>query len=278
MKIKNIIHNIKQNFYCDIVMIISNKISFINKVLFLFNKYSINIIKIILNKKKFILFWKSFYVYNNLGILNYQIMFKDFYDFYDLKLWNNLVIFDVWANIGDFALVSNNYYKNSNIFCFEPIKYTFWLLEKNCNPYNNIKTYKLWLGDKKEKLKFFFTEEESDRGSFSKDNFNSWNIKEEDVNISTLDSFCEQEKIIHIDILKIDVEWFEYNVLMWWKEMLKNTKNIIIECHLNKNEDGFFKIYNFLKDYGFKFKRLWKIWYDNKTWNMQVFDAIFYKK
>src|ERR1039457_3175738 len=54
----------------------------------------------------------------------------------------------------------------------------------------------------------------------------------------TLDNFCRREGIRKIDLLKIDVEGFEFAVLDGASEMLLNTTAIIIETSLVRTTDG----------------------------------------
>ena len=58
-----------------------------------------------------------------------------------------------------------------------------------------------------------------------------------DVPIDTLDNFCRREGIRKIDLLKIDVEGFEFAVLDGANEMLLNTTAIIIETSLVRTTD-----------------------------------------
>lgn len=274
---KNLLRNIYQNFLSDIIFLKNKNIWFFSRIYFLFYKYTVNIYKIFSKNKNFSIFWNNFEVYNNLGILNYQIMVKDFYLYYNLSLSEKPVIFDVWGNIWDFALVADLYYPNSKIYSFEPILYTYQILENNCKNYRNITTIKKWLWNQKGKLTFYYNEAELDRWSFDKNNFtNIENLKEDLVDITTLDDISSELWIKNIDLLKIDVEGLEVAVVEGGKNILKNTKNIIVECHANKDSGSFLKIYNILSEMDFEFYSFWKIWKNNKK--MEVFDVIFVKK
>jgi hypothetical protein len=48
------------------------------------------------------------------------------------------------------------------------------------------------------------------------------NFNEELIKLDTIDNYCTQKNIAHIDFLKIDVEGFELNVLKGAKKMLEN--------------------------------------------------------
>jgi hypothetical protein len=82
-------------------------------------------------------------------------------------------------------------------------------------------------------------------------------IKKEICKLISLDEFAKKNNINYIDLLKIDVEGFEFKALKGAKQILKNTKYILIEItfsNIFKNYDNK-KIDYFLKQIGFKKER-----------------------
>jgi len=122
------------------------------------------------------------------------------------------VIIDAGANVGDTSRDLNYWFPDATIFAFEPVKGTFSLLTKNAAGKKNIHPVKMGLGSKNEKVKILLSSENT---------INSLKITEiydhitgsEDIDITRLDHFMGTNSLNHIDILKIDVEGFEFEVL-----------------------------------------------------------------
>ena len=75
-----------------------------------------------------------------------------------------------------------------------------------------------------------------------------------------MNNFCKSKKINKIDFLKIDVEGFEYMVLLGSKNIIKNVKYIMIEIQKNDMYSNYSKnkIENFLKKNKFKLIKKFK--------------------
>jgi len=83
-------------------------------------------------------------------------------------------------------------------------------------------------------------------------------FSEIDVNTKTLDSFCNENKINQIDLLKIDAEGNEKNILLGSERLLKEGRihSIYVEIGETKKnfEDKKNSIENYLKKYNFQLK------------------------
>lgn len=81
------------------------------------------------------------------------------------------------------------------------------------------------LGEKNKKAFLYFDRELSGLASVYKrrlDHFNIGMKKQEEINVIKLDSYCEEKNIIHIDLIKLDVEGYEYKILLGAASLLKN--------------------------------------------------------
>jgi FkbM family methyltransferase len=56
--------------------------------------------------------------------------------------------------------------------------------------------------------------------------------------VRTLDELCAEQEIASIDVLKIDVEGFEFEVLEGARSMLRNTRAVVIELSLVRRPDS----------------------------------------
>lgn len=125
---------------------------------------------------------------------------------------NKHIIFDIGANIGFTALNMANATTGNKVYAFEPDPFNYQRLEGNLNLNKEIIVYpnKIGLGDAENKLKLAVITEDNLGGnridSTAETNFN-W------VVISTIDVFSKNNSVPKVDLIKIDVEGFEYNVL-----------------------------------------------------------------
>ena len=141
------------------------------------------------------------------------------------------LIFDVGANYGQTALYYREAFKDATIFSFEPIKQSFDKLVKNTKHYKNIFCYNIALGDEKKEVEIFLHEERfSACNSLKFDNRDgNGAASKEVVKVTTLNDFVMENKIEHIDLLKIDTEGYELEVLRGGENILtKGLVNAII--------------------------------------------------
>lgn len=142
---------------------------------------------------------------------------------------SNIKLFDVGANEGWYSLELVKKFKNNKveIFSFEPSKHTYNLLKNNVEKYKNISAINIGFSNSIGKKKLFLDNEGSLLASFYQRDLSDYNIlmkKDEDVIVTTIDTFCLENGIDKIDFLKIDVEGHELNVLLGAERMLKNNK------------------------------------------------------
>jgi len=99
---------------------------------------------------------------------------------------------------------------------------------------NRLKAINLGVSDKKDKLLFYYNDENDGCGSFIKSNTK---FKQE-IDVVNIDSYFKKDKF-DFDLVKIDVEGFELNVLKGMKIILKKNKiDILIEMwDLKKYKD-----------------------------------------
>lgn len=139
----------------------------------------------------------------------------------DLIKNNNIsVAFDVGANVGDYSNIIHKLNKNTDIYCFEPDNDTYRLLDQNVSG-DKFYLNNFALSDKTGKRILYHNLDDSGLNSFyDMDYNNKYKVKAKEVVIDTLDNYCNNHNIHHIDLLKIDVEGHELNVLYGANNML----------------------------------------------------------
>jgi FkbM family methyltransferase len=204
-------------------------------------------------------------LYRRIGILNFEncrVTGENYLleQYLPGKLRKDPVIFDVGANVGDYSESLGKVFPSAKIYSFEPNPYSYDILSKNLTAYHS-KKLNIGLSEVPGKAKIFT--DSSDLSSCHASLFkevienkkNEIPATEIEVYIDTVDNFCRQEGIDHIDFIKIDTEGNEYKVLKGSSEMLTNGKIQFIQFEFNEMNvvsRVFLKdFYDLLKDFTF---------------------------
>ena len=141
------------------------------------------------------------------------------------------IIFDIGHNTGDFTkIVFSILNENIRVYAFEPNPY----IESEYKNDENVIIHSVALSeDESEATLFVPTKMKEEKSSshlsslFNRPTFNKLDntyVQEVKVKVTNLDSFCFNNKIDHIDYLKIDTEGYELEVFKGAKDLLKNKK------------------------------------------------------
>ncbi|MCC8427007.1 FkbM family methyltransferase [Mucilaginibacter sp. UR6-11] len=174
---------------------------------------------------------------------------------------DNNTFFDVGANVGNYALSLKKYFQDAVIYSFEPVKQTFDALVRNTNN-TDIKLFNIGFGSTTGSGELYNTVngDNSEIASIYKDAFDEIHQIEGDTviipfEIDTLDNFCEKNRIINIDFLKIDVEGHEFPVLEGARKTISQNHIKIIQFEFNTHNaySRFFlrDFYKILPDFNF---------------------------
>ncbi len=125
-----------------------------------------------------------------------------------------------------------------SFYAFEPHPQTYGILKKNIKS-NNVELLNFSIGDINEKVKLYDykSNDGSSHASVYKDvieKIHGCESISHDVAMITLDDFCLNRDIKHIDLLKIDVEGNEFKVLNGASHCIK--AGIIKAIHFEFNE------------------------------------------
>ena len=137
-------------------------------------------------------------------------------------------ILDVGSNIGQFAsLVSDLFHKeNFNIYCFEPMEQSYKVLSDKFNNKKNFKLFNYGLGKLNEKRKIYFDNPISGSASLVEHShhFDIDKASQKTIDLDSIDNFVNINNIKKIDLLKIDVEGFEFEVLNGARQAISNRR------------------------------------------------------
>jgi FkbM family methyltransferase len=166
------------------------------------------------------------------------------------------VIFDVGAHVGDITKIYRRCFPLATIHCFEPSPQSLHDLRVNLKDDSRSHCHNVALSEKNgtgllninmspgtnsllpsaAEAAFYWGEALLDT------------ISQVEVKTTTVDSFCHEQGISHMDILKMDVQGGEYSVLLGAKGMLSN-KNIALiytEIIICPTYEGQHKLHDYL--------------------------------
>lgn len=163
-------------------------------------------------------------------------------------------IIDVGANIGYYSIQFAET-KNATIYAFEPMDYQHETLRRNLaiNSISNVNTIKKIVSDQEGIERIYFSGfENTGKSSIVKKA-----DQHEDIDAVTLDSFCEINNINNVDLIKIDVEGYEFKVLNGFHSMLESKKVThvfveLLEKNLNKAGTSSREICDLLNKYDYR--------------------------
>lgn len=148
------------------------------------------------------------------------------------------IIFDVGANIGQFAVFSSIYLRGIPIHSFEPLNKCFEKLGQVSNLYLNMNPHNLALGneDKKQRLNFASQLDSSSMLSFSTALETNYGVSDSGesalVNTQRGDTFIRDKSLdnkFNRGLLKIDVQGYEIQVLKGMGKYISSFAFIYVE-------------------------------------------------
>jgi FkbM family methyltransferase len=180
-----------------------------------------------------------------------------------LKRADPLTVFDVGANVGGYAnAVIRQLGGQLSLYCFEPSKATFQRLSEALSGAGNVRLLNIGLSDVNGSLVLYTDTPCSGLASFYHrrlDHFGNSMPISEDVTTRTLDSFCGEHGINHINFLKLDVEGHELRVLEGARELIANSWIDFIQFEFggcNIDSRTFFQDFYYLLNPKFRIYRI----------------------
>jgi len=143
-------------------------------------------------------------------------------------------VLDIGGNLGQFSITLANMNEVDRIDIIEPNPHIFGILKSNCSSYENIKCHNVAVG-KPGNQKFYYEENKSATGSFVKNNayFDAKSLKQ--VTVKVTDKIHSLTGRSKYDLIKIDVEGYEYQVIKHLKGI--STKFLFLEISSNREKD-----------------------------------------
>lgn len=183
----------------------------------------------------------------------------------------NILCFDIGANVGQTTQKFKQYFPNSTVHAFEPIRETCQILIRNTSSLAGVTVHQLAMGassgEKKVHLRKYsqlnsLTEEANiiaeGEGGVG-----------ETIQINSVDNFIKKNRISKIDILKSDTEGYELQVLQGARQALTHQVIDIVYIEVgfsrtDKQHVHWVDVVNFLEGFDYSFCGLFESQYDNE--------------
>lgn len=194
------------------------------------------------------LHFQNWYIY---PIRNFDDLWV-FYEIFIQKEYGKIsskdkIIIDIGANNGLFMLYCKYQYPEAIIHCFEPVPECVANIQTliDINTLQNVFVHEIAISDKEGKESIFL-DNQTIAATLHKNI--AWGTKEIIVTTSTLSKQTALLDISHINILKMDCEWSEYEIIdSIGTEFLNTCDKIMIEWHNIDNTKTWKKLYEQLQ-------------------------------
>jgi len=153
-----------------------------------------------------------------------------------LSTSESIILFDAGAHIGDYTYhLDTAFGITADIHAFEPNTHSYNQLKLRYSDKPNIIPEHLGLGEDSSIMKLYYNGEGTPYASVYQDISLKHFNKSEDVLIASIEDYCLQNKIDHIDFLKVDVQGHEYALLKGAGRMIIDKKIRFIQFEFGYN-------------------------------------------
>jgi FkbM family methyltransferase len=189
------------------------------------------------------------------------------------------LVLDVGANVGQSIRSFLSIFPGATIHSFEPSPAVFAALKENASRLRNVHLWNCALGSKTGELTLLENDMSEWTSFFPPSEFGWGRVKKQTrVHVATVDEFCHQNGIPHIDVLKSDTQGFELEVFKGAERMLAEGHIKCVYCELvfsdmYKNMPTFCEVFDFLMKKGFFLVSFYDIAYerDLASWTDGLF-------
>jgi FkbM family methyltransferase len=199
-----------------------------------------------------------------------------------------LVIFDVGAHVGSITGVYRSLFPNATIYAFEPFPESFRKLQTSFASDRFIRPYQLGFADKSGTASFNVNEDKMTNSLLMTETaaVSFWGgvvqtIGEIEVDVTTVDEFCDKNDIDHVHILKVDTQGAEKRVFEGSDRMLREkrisciyTEMLVVPTYARQGK--FHEILEVLDSRGYSLFSMYNFDFRPGTNRLLQVDAVFF--
>ena len=180
--------------------------------------------------------------------------------------------FDVGANEGQTASELRLLFPEAKIYCFEPYETAFGALQKKLSADPKFSLQRIALGDRKGEATLYQNAQSvtnsllpnAPEAHTSQPASYATPTGQSTVTVTTLDDFCRERTIFHLDFLKIDSQGYDLRILQGATNQLAEHRIafIVVEMlfvPLYRGQGYFHEIYGFLTGFDYQLVGLYAI-------------------
>lgn len=204
----------------------------------------------------------------------------------DLKFFlgdrSDLTLFDVGANVGQTIEIFRENFPQAQIHSFEPSPGTYERLQQKHAASRGVKTWNCGVGARRGTLPFI-ENTVSDMSSFLSPGSEAWGsvARTIEVEVITLDDFCQGQGIQTVDVLKCDTQGYELEVLKGAHRIMEERRVRLVFCEVNfadmyRGQAPFDELYRYLTEHHFALVSFYRFSYPQRLagWT----DALFIER
>lgn len=204
-----------------------------------------------------------------------------------LKSYNINTVFDVGANVGQFAEEIREYLPNAKIYSFEPVKSVYEKLLDNRKSDNLWEGFNSALGETKGSAEINVSPYSPSSSLLPKTELlneafpHTKGTTKELTQVYTIDSIANTINCSSEILIKLDVQGFEDKVIKGGHNIFSKAKIVLIETSFFQIYEGqplFDDIYKLLTNLGFKYHGSFNIKRHPHTYEILFEDSIFIRK
>lgn len=189
-------------------------------------------------------------------------------DVMKFKLKESPIIFDLGGYMGDWTQIAKEYYTDSTIYVFEPVKKHYDIIVDRFLNDCNVKVFNFGLSDKNDIVKITLTGDSSSMHISDDSNY-------ENIEIKDIREFLFENNIFNVDLIKINIEGEEYNLLEYLSSSneLNIFENYLVQFHkfVDDYENRRNKILSNISEYYdrlFNYEMIFEGWTQKKIKNI----------
>ncbi|MEK6919127.1 MAG: FkbM family methyltransferase [Nanoarchaeota archaeon] len=167
----------------------------------------------------------------------------------DFKKIKNVL--DIGANVGQWGITLKSYFPNIELYSFEPVPETFWILKDNSSKIKSWEVFNYGINEKDSNKKISYAVGASAEATYFKENINQTHIRKnvKEIDTKTINLKEKNRKKLSIpknlSLVKIDVEGSEMEVLKGLTEI--NYDYLYIETSIGRRGSSIKEVVNFLE-------------------------------